>query len=77
MPTGGRKVSQPLQRPLEHQLRLAGTQPYCIDRHVAVLRVVHIRGTQLDQLDATGNGLLDTTQQRRGFQIFRGNQVLR
>ncbi|MNQ78879.1 hypothetical protein D3C85_938020 [compost metagenome] len=39
------------------------------------MRVVHIRGTQLDQLDATGNGLLHATQQLRIFQAFWSNQV--
>ncbi|MNE14854.1 hypothetical protein D3C80_1077490 [compost metagenome] len=69
------EITQPLQRPLEHQLRLAGAQAYSVHRHVAVLGVVHVRGTQLHQLDPAGNGLLDSAQHLRDFQAFRGNQV--
>ena len=75
VPAGGRKIPQPFERPLEHQLRLARTQAHGIHRQVAVFRVVAVGGAQLNQLDAARNGFLNATQQFRGFQALRRNQV--
>jgi len=76
VPAGSWEIPQPLERPLEHQLRLAGTQAHRIYRQVTVFGVIAVGRTQLNQLDATSNSLLDTAQQRRGLQLARGDQVL-
>ncbi|MOA03497.1 hypothetical protein D3C78_1230070 [compost metagenome] len=57
-------------------MRLAGTQPHRIHRQIAILGIVAVGRAQLDQLDPTSNGLLDTSQHHRGFQIIWGDQVL-
>jgi len=76
VPASRREIPQPLQRPLEHQLRLGSTQPGGVHRQVTVLGVIAIGRSQRNQLGAASNGLLDTAQQLRGFQAIRGNQVL-
>ncbi|MNP13854.1 hypothetical protein D3C76_1061530 [compost metagenome] len=76
VPTGRREITQPFQWPFKHQLRLARTQPDRIHRHVAVLGVVHVRGTQLDQANTIGHRLLDALEHLRHFQAVRGDQVL-
>ena len=76
MPTGGREISQPFERALDHQLRLAGAQSHRVHSQITILGVVTVRCAQLDQLDAARDGFLDPPQQGRGFQILRGDQVL-
>ena len=76
VPTGGREISQPFERPLDHQLRLAGAQSHRVHSQITILGVVTVRCAQLDQLDAARDGFLDPPQQGRGFQILRGDQVL-
>lgn len=75
VPAGRRKVAQPLQWPLEHQLRLAGAQSLHIDGQVAVLRIEHVRRTQLNQAYALGQGTADAGQQLARRQAIRGDQV--
>ncbi len=76
MPAGGREVAQPLQRPFEHELRLAGTQACRIHGKVTVFRVVTTWRTQLNQFDTARDGFLHTAQKLDIVQPLGGDQIL-